>query len=63
MPKNENTAAAEKPAEPAFSKQELLFCKKFEHMRYLLAAVLEDGRKYTIQEAENAVDEYLRRRV
>jgi len=47
-----------------YSKEQFLASKQFDgHQKDVLAAVLEDGRTYSIAEAEKAMQAYLRKEV
>lgn len=68
MPKKkvEETAVkktTEKPAvkkpEPSFTKEQLVSSMRFRDVRYVLAGCLEDSRRYTIQEAEKRLHQFL----
>lgn len=49
--------------EPAFQKQDLLESKRFSGQRDLIEAVLMDSRKYSIREAEEAINKFLKGKV
>lgn len=46
-----------------FSKKDLLKAKRFQKDRDILAAVLDEGRVYTIKEAEAKVETYKKAKV
>ena len=48
---------------PAFDKAALKASAKFRERDILVEAVLEDGKTYTVAEAEKAIKAYLERRV
>ena len=52
-------------AQPAvrFSKEQLITSKRFAHRRDLLRAVLKDNARYSIKEAERAMEEYMKGKV
>lgn len=56
---NKNTTKAE----AKFSKQQLIASKRFQRRRDVLAAVLQDDRRYTLDEAETAVQDFLGKEV
>lgn len=52
------------PAVPAFTKEQFLKSRQRPgHERDILAAVLEDGKTYTLADADKALQEYLKRSV
>lgn len=51
---------SEKTAESEFTKQELMESKKFANKRDLAAAILEDGKTYTIANAEQILNDFLK---
>ena len=57
--------AAKKAAkeEAVFSKEALINSKKYFSKRDLLSAVLEEGKFYTIKEAEERIKKYLKGKV
>lgn len=57
-----NQAAAEKTA-AVFTKDELLRSKRFLRVRDALAVVLADGKTYTVEEAEAAVEKFYKTEV
>lgn len=66
--KTEETAidmTKEKPSvkkkETSFTKEQLVSSIRFRNVRYVLAGCLEDGRSYTIQEAEKRLHQFLSR--
>lgn len=54
----ENTAA-----EASFTKQQLIGSKHFQHRRDVLEDLLEDDKRYTLQETQALVDEFLGKKV
>lgn len=48
---------------PRYNKQQLLECQRFRNRRDSMAAILEDGKRYTMQEAEQALSAFLKRSV
>lgn len=53
----------EKKDEVKFSKEALLTSNRFIHKQDLVSAVLEDGKKYTIREAEDRIQTYMKGKV
>lgn len=49
--------------ESVFQKQDLLESKRFSGQRDLIEAVLMDNRKYSIMEAEAAINKFLKGKV
>lgn len=54
----ENTAA-----EASFTKQQLIGSKHFQHRRDVLEALLEADKRYTLQEAQDLIDEFFGKKV
>ena len=52
--------AAEKPAAPKFSKEQLIRSDRFAKRRDLLGALLKDGKLYSIEEVETAIEHYMK---
>lgn len=48
-----------KKTEPSFTKEQLISSMRFRDVRYVLAGCLEEGRRYTIQEAEKRLHQFL----
>lgn len=57
-----NQTAAEKTV-AVFTKDELLESKRFLRVRDALAVVLTDGKTYTVEEAEAAVEKFYKTEV
>lgn len=55
--------AAEKPAAPKFSKEQLIRSDRFANRRDLLGALLKDGKLYSIEEVETAIEHYMKGKV
>lgn len=55
--------AAEKPAAPKFSKEQLIRSARFARRRDLLSALLKDGKLYSIEEVETAIEHYMKGKV
>jgi len=49
--------------EVKFSKEQLLSSSQFAKRKDLLCAVLEEGRQYTVREAETEIKKFLKRKV
>jgi len=47
----------------AFTKEQLFSCKRFSDRRDVLSAVLEEGKTYTIEQAQSEIDKYMKGRV
>ena len=45
-----------------FSKEDLVKSKKYQHRRDLLNAILEDDKKYTIQEVASKIEKFMKGR-
>lgn len=45
-----------------FSKEDLIKSKKYQHRRDLLNAILEDDKKYTIQEVDSKIEKFMKGR-
>ena len=52
--------AAEKPAALKFSKEQLIRSDRFAKRRDLLGALLKDGKLYSIEEVETAIEHYMK---
>ena len=63
MATKKTTVAEENNSETKYTKVALVGSKRFEARRDLLNAILEDGKKYTISEAENKINNYLNKEV
>ena len=63
MATKKTTVEEEKPSETKHTKAALVGSKRFEARRDLLNAILEDGKKYTISEAEDKINNYLNKEV
>ena len=63
MATKKTTVADENNSETKYTKVALVGSKRFEARRDLLNAILEDGKKYTISEAENKINNYLNKEV
>lgn len=57
------TPAAEKPAVTKYTKEQLIRSDHFAKRRDLLGALLDDDKRYSIQEAEAAIDHYMKGKV
>ncbi len=58
MSKTKDTAAAEQHPAACFTKEELLQSKRFAACRDALAVVLADGKTYTVEQAEAAIEKF-----
>ena len=63
MATKKTTVSEEKPSDTKYTKDALVGSKRFDARRDLLNAILEDGKKYTISEAENKINNYLNKEV
>lgn len=64
--KKDSVAVAEKksePAEPKFTKEQVLASARYENRKDLVSALLHDGREYTITEVDRMVDQIMKGRV
>lgn len=55
-----NTPSRKKSREHTFSKEQILGSEKYGNRRDLLHALLEDGRKYTMEEAEKKIEQFMK---
>lgn len=55
--------AAAKPAAPTHSKEQLLRSQRYAKRRDLLGALLEDGKWYTLEEVDTAIENFMKGRV
>lgn len=63
MSEKENEQKAPKPT-VRFTKQQFLKSANFTQVeKYVLSAVLEDGKKYTLEEAKKLVENYKKKAV
>lgn len=49
--------------EPKFTKEQIVAAKRFQHRRDLVAAVLDDGKQYTMTEVETLMEKYMKGKV
>lgn len=56
-------AAEQQPAAQKYTKAALTGSQRFQGRRDLLNALLDDGNEYTVEEAENAINNYLNKEV
>lgn len=57
-------AVAEKrPAQPVYGKAQLLRADKYANRRDMLSVLLEDDRKYTVDEVDRLIRDFLKRKV
>lgn len=56
-------SVAASQADPGFTKDELMGSRQFSERKDLVAALLEDGRTYTKNEAESLISAYLKKEV
>lgn len=55
--------AAAKPAAPTHSKEQLLRSRRYAKRRDLLGALLEDGKWYTLEEVDTAIENFMKGKV
>lgn len=55
--------AADKPVAPTHSKEQLLRSQRYMKRRDLLGALLEDDKRYTIEEVDAAIDNFMKGKV
>lgn len=63
MKKKQIVPSVPKKEPPCYTKQQLISCQKFRSRRDILAVILEDEKTYTMQEAEQKLSAFLKRRV
>lgn len=56
-----DTGAGESRA--GFTRQQLLSSARYRNRRDLVSALLEDGRKYTLKEADQVIDRFMKGKV
>ncbi|MBD5089355.1 MAG: hypothetical protein HDT30_11205 [Clostridiales bacterium] len=61
--KAEEKTTEEKKAERRFTKEQILSSSKYARRRDLLDAVLEDGKLYTVKEADTAITNFMKGKV
>lgn len=59
----EKTAKKEIKNQQAFSKEQLLESKRYQDRRDTLGAILEDGKAYTLAEADKLLEEFMKGKV
>lgn len=59
--KTAETSSAKK--ERKFEKAQLVKSKKLEQYRYIIDVIFEDGKYYTMEEAEKLIDECIKKEV
>ena len=63
MAKTENTAAVQKEAAPTFTKDQLATSKRYAGRRDLVSVLLEDGKQYTLAEADKRIEQFKKDKV
>lgn len=64
MKNAENTAAAVQSSKAAaFTKEQLVKSEKFKDRRDVLSALLDGGKKYTLEETVKIIDNFLKGKV
>lgn len=61
--KSDVVEAVEQAVEPAFTKQQLVKSKRFEHRKDALNALLDDSKTYTINQAQAVIDKFMKGQV
>lgn len=62
-PKVESLAVGSAEPGTAFSKEALLSSARYKGKRDILSAVLENGKKYTIKETDEKINDFMRREI
>lgn len=52
----------QKPEETSFAKQQLISSETFKHCRAAMTVCLDDNKKYTISQAQAALDKFMKGR-
>lgn len=55
--------AAAKPAAPTHSKEQLLGSQRYVKCRDLLGALLDDDKRYTLEEVDTAIENFMKGKV
>ena len=55
--------AVKAAAEPVFTKEALVNCKRFRNDRDIVSALLKDGVEYTIPEVDDMITKYMKGKV
>lgn len=63
MKEEQKKSSAPETETPHYTKQQLLACQRFRNRRDIMTAILEEDKIYTMQEAEQALSAFLKRRV
>lgn len=61
--KSDTVETVEQAVEPVFTKQQLIKSKRFENRRDALNALLDDSKSYTINQAQAAIDKFMKGQV
>lgn len=48
---------------PVFTKEQILWSKKYANRRDVLGAILEDGKQYTLTEVDTLLDKFMKGKV
>ncbi len=59
----ETTKNGQKKEKAVYAKEQILASKRFRNRSDLLDALLEEGKSYTLEEAEKRIETYLKGRV
>ncbi len=54
---------AQKKTVPSFTKEQLVNAARYRDKKDIVTGLLEDGKKYTIAEANSLIKEFLKRKV
>ena len=63
MATKKKETAVKKPSAPAHSKEQLLRSQRYAKRRDLLGALLEDGKWYTLEEVDTAIENFMKGKV
>lgn len=58
-----NVVNQSEPAEPKFSKDQIVRAAKYRNRRDLVTALLDDGKQYTINEVDSLIDNFMKGKV
>lgn len=55
--------AIQEVSEPAFTKEQIIACKRYSDKRDLLNAILTDGQEYTFNQVDDMIHNFLKKEV
>lgn len=55
--------AIQELSDPAFTKEQIIACRRYSDKRDLLNAILTDGQKYTFSQADEMIQNFLKKEV